>query len=73
MAISLRQDLDNPELVAEVTALERRVLVGVQGVPQISFRGRALETGAQHETVLATAILDIQGACGQCDNGLCIP
>jgi hypothetical protein len=47
VAISLLQDLDNPELVAEVTALERRVLVGVQGVPQISFWGRVLETGAR--------------------------
>jgi predicted DsbA family dithiol-disulfide isomerase len=68
-AISRVEDFDSPELVAEVKAAERKVSVGVQGVPQISFSGRVLANGAQHEELLASAIQKIQG--GQCENGVC--
>ena len=70
-AISRVEDLDNPELVAEVKAAERRVSAGVRGVPQISFGGQVLASGAQHEQLLAAAIREIQGASGQCENGVC--
>src|SRR5258708_37516157 len=68
-AISRVEDFDSPELVAEVKAAERKVSAGVQGVPQISFSGRVLASGAQHEELLASAIQKIQG--GQCENGVC--
>ena len=70
-AISRVEDLDNPELVAEVKAAERKVSAGVRGVPQISFGGQVLASGAQHEQLLAAAIREIQGASGQCENGVC--
>src|SRR6202158_573086 len=68
-AISRVEDFDSPELVAEVKAAERKVSAGVQGVPQISFSGRVLASGAQHEELLASAIQKIQG--GLCENGVC--
>jgi predicted DsbA family dithiol-disulfide isomerase len=69
--ISRVEDLDNPELVAEVKAAERKVSAGIRGVPQISFGGRVLASGAQHEEVLAASIREIQGTSGQCENGVC--
>jgi predicted DsbA family dithiol-disulfide isomerase len=70
-AISRVEDLDSPELVAEVKAAERKVSASVRGVPQISFAGRVLASGAQHEEVLAASIREIQAASGQCENGIC--
>jgi predicted DsbA family dithiol-disulfide isomerase len=70
-AISRVEDLDSPDLVAEVKAAERKVSAGVRGVPQISFGGRVLASGAQHEEVLAASIQEIQGSSGQCENGVC--
>jgi predicted DsbA family dithiol-disulfide isomerase len=70
-AISGVEDLDSPELVAEVRATERRVSAGVRGVPQISFGGRVLASGAQHEELLAASIREIQGTSGRCENGVC--
>jgi predicted DsbA family dithiol-disulfide isomerase len=70
-AISGVEDLDSPQLVAEVRATERRVSAGVRGVPQISFGGRVLASGAQHEESLAASIREIQGTSGQCENGVC--
>jgi predicted DsbA family dithiol-disulfide isomerase len=70
-AISRVEDFDGPELVGEVKAAERKVSAGVQGVPQISFGGRVLASGAQHEELLASAIQKIQGTSGQCENGAC--
>ena len=71
LAISRVEDLDSPDLVAEVKATERKVSAGVRGVPQISFGGRVLASGAQHEEVLAASIQEIQGSSGQCENGVC--
>jgi predicted DsbA family dithiol-disulfide isomerase len=70
-AISRVEDLDSPELVAEVKAAERKVSANVRGVPQISFGGQVLASGAQHEELLASAIQKIQGTAGQCENGVC--
>src|SRR5271170_7932664 len=70
-AISRVEDLDSPGLVAEVKAAERKVSAGVRGVPQISFGGQVLASGAQHEELLAASIREIQGASGQCENGVC--
>src|ERR1700688_2465384 len=70
-AISGVEELDSPELVAEVRATERRFSAGVRGVPQISFGGRVLASGAQHEELLAASIREIQGTSGQCENGVC--
>jgi predicted DsbA family dithiol-disulfide isomerase len=71
LAISRVEDLDSPELVAEVKAAERKVSASVRGVPQISFGGRVLASGAQHEEVLAASIREIQGTSDQCENGVC--
>jgi predicted DsbA family dithiol-disulfide isomerase len=71
LAISRVEDLDSPELVAEVKAAERKVSATVRGVPQISLGGRVLASGAQHEEVLAASIREIQGTSGQCENGVC--
>ena len=70
-AISRVEDLDSQELVAEVKAAERKVSVGVRGVPQISFGGQVLASGAQREELLASAIRKIQDTAGQCGNGVC--
>jgi predicted DsbA family dithiol-disulfide isomerase len=70
-AISRVEDLDSPELVAEVKAAERKLSTGVRVVPQISFGGRVLASGARHEEVLAASILEIQATSGQCENGVC--
>jgi predicted DsbA family dithiol-disulfide isomerase len=70
-AISRVEDLDSPELVAEVKAAERNASAGVRGVPQISFGGRVLANGAQHEEILAASIREIQASSGQCENGVC--
>src|ERR1700686_1300085 len=70
-AISRAEDLDSPELVAEVKAAERHASVGVRGVPQISFGGQVLASGAQREELLASAIRKIQDTAGQCESGVC--
>jgi predicted DsbA family dithiol-disulfide isomerase len=70
-AISGVEDFDSPELVAEVRITERRVSAGVRGVPQISFGGRVLASGAQREELLAASIREIQGTSGHCENGVC--
>ena len=70
-AISRVEDLDSPELVTEVKAVERKVSAGVRGVPQISFGGQVLASGAQREEFLALAIQKIQDTTGQCENGVC--
>jgi predicted DsbA family dithiol-disulfide isomerase len=70
-AIRRAEDLDFPELVAEVKATGRKVSVGVRGVPQISFDGQVLASGAQREEFLALAIQKIQDTAGQCENGAC--
>jgi predicted DsbA family dithiol-disulfide isomerase len=70
-AITRVEDLDSPELVAEVKAAERKVSASIHSVPQISFGGQVLASGAQREELLASAIRKIQDTAGQCENGAC--
>jgi predicted DsbA family dithiol-disulfide isomerase len=70
-AITRVEDFESQELTDEVKAEERRVSAGIRGVPQISFGGQILASGAQHEELLASAIQKIQGTAGQCENGVC--
>jgi predicted DsbA family dithiol-disulfide isomerase len=70
-AITRVEDFDSPELTEEVKAEERRVSGAIRGVPQISFNGQVLASGAQHEELLASAIQKIQGTAGRCENGVC--
>jgi predicted DsbA family dithiol-disulfide isomerase len=70
-AITRVEDFDSLELTDEVKAEERRVSGGIRGVPQISFDGQVLASGAQHEALLASAIQKIQGTAGRCENGVC--
>ena len=65
------EDFDSPDLTDEVKAEELRVSGGIRGVPQISFNGQVLASGAQHEELLASAIQKIQGTVGRCENGAC--
>jgi predicted DsbA family dithiol-disulfide isomerase len=48
-AITRVEDFDSQELTDEVKAEERKVSAGIRGVPQISFGGQVLASGAQHE------------------------
>jgi predicted DsbA family dithiol-disulfide isomerase len=70
-AVSRVEDFDRPDLVDDVKAEERRASTGIRSVPQISFAGRVLASGAQHEDVLAASIRKIQVGAGQCENGAC--
>jgi predicted DsbA family dithiol-disulfide isomerase len=70
-AITRVEDFDSPELTDDVKAEERRVSGGIRGVPQISFDGQVLASGAQHEDLLASAIQKLQGTAGRCENGVC--
>jgi predicted DsbA family dithiol-disulfide isomerase len=69
--ISRVEDLDNQALADEVTAQESEFSATIRGVPQISFRGQVLTSGAQREEFLAAQILDIQSLGGQCKDGVC--
>jgi len=70
-AIARAEDFDRPDLTDEVKAEELRVSGGIRGVPQISFNGQVLASGAQHEELLASAIQKIQGTAGRCESGVC--
>ena len=70
-AICRVEDLDSLELATEVKAQERSASAGITGVPQISFGGRIVATGAQHEETLASAIETIQSATGYCEGARC--
>jgi predicted DsbA family dithiol-disulfide isomerase len=70
-AITSVEDFDSPVLTAEVKVEERRVSAGIRGVPQISFGGQVVASGAHHEQLLVSAIQKIQGTAAQCENGVC--
>src|SRR5713226_8111691 len=72
-AILRVEDLDRPALVSEVKTAERKAAsAGIRGVPQISFQGTVVASGAQKEELLADSILRILGTTGHCENGLCL-
>lgn len=70
-SISRLEDFDNHALADEVMAEELKLSANIRGVPQISFDGKILASGAQREELLASAILDIQSSSGQCSDGVC--
>jgi predicted DsbA family dithiol-disulfide isomerase len=70
-AISQLTDLDSPELTAQVREEQHKLAGKISGVPQISFGGQVLASGAQRATVLASSIRKIQDSSGQCENGVC--
>ena len=69
--ISRLEEFDNHVLADEVRAEELRLSANIRGVPQISFNGQVLASGAQREELLASAILDIQSLGDQCKDGVC--
>jgi predicted DsbA family dithiol-disulfide isomerase len=70
-AILRVEDLDRPALISEVKTAERMAAsAGIRGVPQISFQGTVVASGAQKEELLADSILRILGTTGHCDSGV---
>ena len=67
------EDFDSPTLVSEVKEAERMaVSAGISGVPQITFQGTVVATGAQQEELIAASIRQILGTAGRCENGVCM-
>jgi len=67
------EDFDSPALVSEVKEAERMaVSAGISGVPQITFQGTVVATGAQQEELIAGSIREILGTAGRCENGVCM-
>jgi predicted DsbA family dithiol-disulfide isomerase len=66
------EDFDSPTLVSEVKEAERMaVSAGISGVPQITFQGTVVATGAQQEELIAASMRQILGTAGRCENGVC--
>jgi predicted DsbA family dithiol-disulfide isomerase len=66
------EDFDSPALVSEVKEAERMaVSAGISGVPQITFQGTVVATGAQQEELIAASMRQILGTAGPCENGVC--
>ena len=71
-AISRVEDLDSPALLSEVKTAERKAAsAGIRGVPQISFQGTVVASGAQKEELLADSIRQILRTAGHCEKGVC--
>ena len=67
------EDFDSPALVSDVKEAERMaVSAGISGVPQITFQGTVVATGAQQEELIAASIRQILGTTGRCENGVCM-
>ena len=66
------EDFDSPALVSDVKEAERMaVSAGISGVPQITFQGTVVATGAQQEELIAASMRQILGTAGRCENGVC--
>jgi len=66
------EDFDSPTLVSEVKEAERMAAsAGISGVPQITFQGTVVATGAQQEELIAASMRQILGTAGRCENGVC--
>jgi predicted DsbA family dithiol-disulfide isomerase len=66
------EDFDSPALVSEVKEAERMaVSAGISGVPQITFQGTVVATGAQQEELIAASMRQILGTAGPRENGVC--
>ena len=72
-SLSRVEDLDSPALISEVKEAERMAAsAGISGVPQITFQGTVVATGAQQEELMAASIRQILGTTGRCENGVCM-
>jgi predicted DsbA family dithiol-disulfide isomerase len=72
-SLSRVEEFDSPALVGEVKEAERMAAsTGISGVPQITFQGMVVATGAQQEELMAASIRQILGTTGRCENGVCI-
>jgi predicted DsbA family dithiol-disulfide isomerase len=72
-SLSRVEEFDSLALVGEVKEAERvAASAGIRGVPQISFQGTVVATGAQQEELIAAAIRQILGTTGRCENGVCM-
>lgn len=72
-SLSRVEEFDSLALVGEVKEAERvAASAGIRGVPQISFQGTVVATGAQQEELIAAAIRQILGTTGRCANGVCM-
>jgi predicted DsbA family dithiol-disulfide isomerase len=71
-ALARVEEFDSPALVAEVKEAECvAVSTGIRGVPQISFQGTVVATGAQQEELIAASLQKILGTAGRCEDGVC--
>jgi predicted DsbA family dithiol-disulfide isomerase len=71
-ALSRFEDFDSPGLIAEVKEAERLAAsAGIRGVPQITFQGKLIATGAQQEELIAASLREILGTAGRCEDGVC--
>jgi predicted DsbA family dithiol-disulfide isomerase len=72
-SLSRVEEFDSPVLVGEVKEAERTAAsAGISGVPQITFQGTVVATGAQQEELIAASIRQILGTAGRCENGVCM-
>ena len=72
-SLSRVEEFDSPVLVGEVKEAERTAAsAGISGVPQITFQGTVVATGAQPEELIAASIRQILGTAGHCENGVCM-
>jgi predicted DsbA family dithiol-disulfide isomerase len=71
-SLSRAEDFDSPALIAEVKEAERvAASAGIRGVPQITFQGKLVATGAQQEELIAASLRQILGTPGRCEDGVC--
>ncbi len=72
-SLSRVEEFDGPALTGEVKEAERMAAsAGIRGVPQITFQGAVVATGAQQEELIAASIRQILGTTGRCENGVCM-
>ncbi len=72
-SLSRVEEFDGPALTGEVKEAERMAAsAGIRVVPQITFQGAVVATGAQQEELIAASIRQILGTTGRCENGVCM-
>ena len=72
-SLSRVEDFDSADLTREVKEAELMAAsAGIRGVPQITFQGTVVATGAQQEELIAASIRQSLGTAGHCENGVCM-
>jgi predicted DsbA family dithiol-disulfide isomerase len=72
-SLSRVEDFDSADLTREVKEAELMAAsAGIRGVPQITFQGTVVATGAQQEELIAASIRQSLGTTGYCENGVCM-